>query len=236
MNASPPTVAFTIDLEPDCPPFLRGYRGIEHGLPALLDVLRQLDVPATFFTTGEIAERFPDAVERIAAEGHELGSHGMSHTAFTSLGRDAAAEEIARAAEILRRFSDVTSFRAPYLRFPDDYLGLLEASSFEVDSSQALYKLDYYRSRARTRIRRVPASVTSSVLRLPAAVRGAYLGALSSPVVLFVHPWEFVDLRREKLRFDCRFNTGDIALRCVREVLGSYARRGANFVRMRELA
>jgi hypothetical protein len=82
---------------------------------------------------------------------------------------------------------------------------------------------------------RVPASATSSVLRLPRLARAAYLSALSSPVVLFVHPWEFVDLRRERLRFDCRFKTGDIALDCVRDVLRSYARRGARFVRMREL-
>jgi hypothetical protein len=82
---------------------------------------------------------------------------------------------------------------------------------------------------------RVPASATSSVLRLPRLARAAYLRALSSPVVLFVHPWEFVDLRRERLRFDCRFKTGDIALDCVRDVLRSYARRGARFVRMREL-
>jgi peptidoglycan/xylan/chitin deacetylase (PgdA/CDA1 family) len=228
-------VAFTIDLEPDCPPFLRGYRGSEHGLPALLDVLRQLDVPATFFTTGDVAERFPRAVERVVEQGHELACHGMSHTTFTSLDRNAARDEITRSTAILREFSTVTSFRAPYLQFPDAYLDLLEASGFELDSSQALYKAAYYTSRTRTRIRRVPASVTSSVLRLPNVVRRAYLGALSSPVVLFVHPWEFVDLRREQLRLDCRFKTGDIALGCVRDVLESYAKRGARFVRMREL-
>lgn len=236
MNASTPTVAFTVDLEPDCPPFLQGYRGVEQGLPALLDLLQQLNVPATFFTTGDVAERFAPAVEGVVARGHELACHGMSHTAFTSLDRDAARDEIVRSAEILREFSTVTSFRAPYLQFPDGYLDLLEASQFELDSSQALYKAAYYRSRAQTSIRRVPASVTSSVLRLPRVVRQAYLSALSSPVVLFVHPWEFVDLRREKLRWDCRFKTGDEALHCVREVLESYASRGARFVRMRELA
>lgn len=236
MSVAPTTVAFTIDLEPDCPPFLRGYRGIEQGLPALLDLLRQFDVPGTFFTTGEVAERFPRAVERVVEQGHELACHGMSHTAFTSLDRDAARDEITRSTAILREFASVTSFRAPYLQFPDAYLDLLEASGFELDSSQAVYKAAYYRPRARTRIRRVPASVTSSVLRLPSAVRRAYLAALSSPVVLFVHPWEFVDLRREKLRLDCRFKTGDIALGCIRDVLESYANRGARFVRMRELA
>jgi peptidoglycan-N-acetylglucosamine deacetylase len=236
MSAASPTVAFTVDLEPDCPPYLRGYRGMEQGLPALLDLLRQLGVPATFFTTGDVAERYPGSITRLVDEGHELACHGMTHTAFTQLNRDHARDEIVRSTEILRRFSTVTSFRAPYLQFPDAYLDLLEASDFELDSSHARYKLAYYRSRARTRLRRVPASVTSSVLRLPSAVRGAYLGALSSPVVLFVHPWEFVDLRNEKLRLDCRFKTGDIALACVRDVLASYGRAGARFVRMRELA
>lgn len=236
MSAASPTVAFTVDLEPDCPPYLSGYRGVEQGLPALLDLLHELGVPATFFTTGDVAARYPNSIARLVGEGHELACHGMTHTAFTKLDRDDAREEIVHSAEILRRFATVTSFRAPYLQFPDAYLELLEASDFALDSSQARYKLAYYRSRARTRLRRVPASVTSSVLRLPSAVRSAYLSALSSPVVLFVHPWEFVDLRNEKLRLDCRFKTGDVALACVRDVLASYERAGARFARMRELA
>jgi peptidoglycan/xylan/chitin deacetylase (PgdA/CDA1 family) len=236
MNASAPVVAFTVDLEPDCPPFLTGFRGVEHGLPALLDLLARLEIPATFFTTGEVAERYPQAVERLVAEGHELGCHGMSHAAFTSLDHETARAEIEQSAEILRRSAPVTSFRAPYLRFPNSYVSILERAGFDVDSSQGRYKLDYYRRRTPSRIRRIPASVTSSVLRLPDVLRRPYLRALSSPVVLFVHPWEFVDLRREKLRLDCRFKTGDVALECVGQVLESYARTGARFVRMRELA
>jgi peptidoglycan/xylan/chitin deacetylase (PgdA/CDA1 family) len=236
MMRARPTVAFTVDLEPDCPPFLKGFRGVEHGLPALLDALRALGVPATFFTTGEVARKYPASVERVVAEGHELACHGMTHTAFTALDREAARAEIVESAAILRRFDSVTSFRAPYLQFPDSYVDLLEDSDFAIDSSQAKYKLAYYRSRARTRLRRIPASVTSSVLRIARPIRRAYLAALSDPVVLFVHPWEFVDLRREKLRLDCRFKTGDIALACVREVLESYASQNARFVRMRELA
>jgi peptidoglycan/xylan/chitin deacetylase (PgdA/CDA1 family) len=233
------TVAFTVDLEPDCPPYLRGFRGIEQGLPALLDLLARLRVPATFFTTGEVALRFPAAVERVVADGHELACHGMTHTAFTALTPDAARDEIEQSARILRAFAPVASFRAPYLKFPNAYVELLEANGFDLDSSQARYKLAYYRERAQTRttaIRRIPASVTSSVLRLPDVIRRTYLAALSSPVVLFVHPWEFVDLRNEKLRLDCRFKTGQTALDCASSVLESYARRDARFVRMRELS
>jgi len=236
MNASRPTVAFTVDLEPDCPPFLVGFRGVERGLPALLDLLRELDVPTTFFTTGEVAQRYPESVDRLLADGHELACHGMTHTAFTSLDSATARNEIVQSAEILRRFAPVTSFRAPYLRFPEAYVPMLDDAGFSLDSSQAKYKLAYYRKRVPTHVTRVPASVTSSVLRLPSLVRNAYLGALSSPIVLFAHPWEFVDLRREKLRLDCRFKTGDIALNCVRDVLTAYSEKGAQFVRMRELA
>ena len=238
MTTSGITVAFTVDLESDCPPYLTGYRGIEHGLPALLDALGDLSVPATFFTTGEIATRFPRAVHAVVSAGHELACHGMTHTAFTTLDLAMAREEIERSAAVLRAFAPVTSFRAPYLQFPRAYVPLLEDAGFSVDSSQAKYKVEYYRSRKAngTRIARIPASVTSSVLRLAKPIRSAYLALLDSPIVLFVHPWEFVDLTRERLRIDCRFKTGAPALAAIGDVLRSYKERGARFVRMRELA
>lgn len=236
MTRQPFLVAFTVDVEPDCPPYLSGFRGIEEGMPRLLDLLAAERVPATFFTTGDVARRYPAVVDRLVAEGHELASHGMTHRAFDSLDPNEARREIEESAAILRQSAAVTSFRAPYLRFPSPYLGMLEDAGFSLDSSQAKYKAAYYRDRPATRLTRIPASVTSSVLRLPRAVRAAYLSALASPVVLFVHPWEFVDLRRERLRIDCRFRTGDAALECVRSLLRRYGKRGARFARMAELA
>ena len=233
-----PTVCFTVDVEPDCPPYLTGFRGIEQGMPRLLAMLAEERIPATFFTTGEVAERYPDVVTALVSDGHELACHGMTHRSFTTLTRDEARGEIEDSAKILRRHASVTSFRAPYLRFPNDYVPLLEASGFGIDSSQAKYKWGWHAgggARGAGQLRRIPASVTSSVLRLPRLVRQAYLRALASPVVLFVHPWEFVDLRRERLRIDCRFRTGEVALACVRDVLRSFAARGATFRTMRDL-
>ena len=231
-------VAFTVDLEPDCPPFLTGFRGVEHGLPRLLEVLDARGVKATFFTTGEVARRFPDAVKNLVGRGHELACHGMTHTAFTDMDRDAARREIDESAAILREFGSVTSFRAPYLKFPNEYLPLLIDARFQLDSSQARYKwgADHSPSAVGGGIKRVPASLTSSALRIPRILRETYLRLLREPVVMFVHPWEFVDLRREKIRYDCRFRTGDVALECVDDVLGSMTARGAQFVTMRELA
>lgn len=238
-----PDVCFTVDYEPDCPPYLSDtFRGVEEATAPLLDLLREEGVPATFFSTGEVAERYPAAVDAIVAAGHELGCHGHTHRRFTALAPDEARDEIETSAAVLRRHAPVTSFRAPNLVFPDAYLPLLVGAGFTLDSSQARYKAAWLLARARsdgTRglpLRRVPASVTSSVLRLPRALREAYLAALGGPVVLFVHPWEFVDLRHTDLRLDCRFATGETALRRVRAVLRWLARRGARFTTMRELA
>jgi peptidoglycan/xylan/chitin deacetylase (PgdA/CDA1 family) len=183
-----------------------------------------------------VAERYPDAVRALVADGHELGCHGVTHTAFDAMDEATARWEIARSAEILRELAPVTSFRAPYLRFPERFVPLLERSEFTLDSSLAKYKRSYHAPRAPTTLARVPASMTSSVLRLPSFVRDPWLAALSDPVVLFVHPWEFVDLTRERLRYDCRFRTGPVALRCLRQVIDSFAARGAQFVPMRALA
>ena len=230
--------SFTCDLEPDCPPYLWGFRGVEHGLPKLLDLLAELRIKATFFTTGDVARKYPGAVHSVLQGGHELGCHGMSHTAFTSMTREQARAEIIDSAAILRGFAPVTSFRAPYLRFPDAYLGLLEDAGFDLDSSQAKYKKAYYDSRRAnvpTSLKRIPASLTSSALRIPKLLREVYVRSVSAPVVLFVHPWEFVDLRHEKLRYDCRFRTGDVAIECVGDVLRGMLKRGAHFKTMQQL-
>ncbi len=45
----------------------------------ILDELKALHVPATFFLIGQNAERYPGLVRRIWAEGHEIGNHTFTH-------------------------------------------------------------------------------------------------------------------------------------------------------------
>lgn len=230
-------VSISVDFEPDCPPYLSStFRGIEQGAPALLHAFAECGVRATYFTTGEVAEKYPTVVRALVDAGHELGCHGVTHTAFDTLDERAARWEIERSAAVLRQFASVDSFRAPYLRFPEPFITLLEQNGFRTDSSLAKYKRSFYRTRQATTLTRIPASMTSSVLRLPRAIRNPWLLSLSDPVVLFVHPWEFVDLTHEKLRYDCRFRTGAFALRALREVIGLFQQRGADFLTIRELA
>jgi peptidoglycan/xylan/chitin deacetylase (PgdA/CDA1 family) len=44
-------------------------------------------IKATFFTLGWIAERYPQLVRTIVAEGHELASHGHGHQRASELSR-----------------------------------------------------------------------------------------------------------------------------------------------------
>jgi cellulose synthase/poly-beta-1,6-N-acetylglucosamine synthase-like glycosyltransferase/peptidoglycan/xylan/chitin deacetylase (PgdA/CDA1 family) len=47
--------------------------------PAILDILRQENVPATFFVIGKNGQSYPDLLRRIVNEGHEVGNHTFTH-------------------------------------------------------------------------------------------------------------------------------------------------------------
>ena len=47
--------------------------------PAILDILKEYDVPATFFMVGSHVEKYPDIAQRIVEEGHAVGNHTHNH-------------------------------------------------------------------------------------------------------------------------------------------------------------
>ncbi|MFC8388921.1 polysaccharide deacetylase family protein [Streptomyces sp. NPDC057238] len=47
--------------------------------PKVLDVLKKHDAHAVFFVTGTMASRYPDLVQRMVDEGHEVGLHTFNH-------------------------------------------------------------------------------------------------------------------------------------------------------------
>jgi polysaccharide deacetylase family protein (PEP-CTERM system associated) len=88
---------------------------IESSVERVLELLNNHDVTATFFVVGEVAEEYPDLVARVADEGHELATHGHTHTPLFQLDRDSFAHELSRSTNAIRKASgvDVTGFRAP---------------------------------------------------------------------------------------------------------------------------
>ncbi|MGH9883747.1 MAG: polysaccharide deacetylase family protein, partial [Pyrinomonadaceae bacterium] len=47
--------------------------------PAILDILKRENVPATFFIIGKNGQAYPDLVRRTVNEGHEIGNHTFTH-------------------------------------------------------------------------------------------------------------------------------------------------------------
>lgn len=231
-------VSITVDMEHDCRSAPASYRGVIEGTPQLLNLFRDLGLKATFFTTGDVARQYPDTVRAIVREGHELGCHGDSHDRFSTMSADAAQGEIEKATLVLSKFDTVTSFRAPNLDFPDTFLRFLIDAGYRIDSSQARYKRasafanpsDY------RELHRIPVSTMPSVIRLPGLLRRLFLGLLREPVVLYVHPWEFVDMTKARIPYDCRYRTGAPALESLTDAILYFRSQNAIFRPMRELS
>ncbi|MDE3050967.1 MAG: polysaccharide deacetylase family protein, partial [Nitrospirota bacterium] len=56
---------------------------VENNTRKLIELLAQHNTKATFFVLGWVAERCPEIVRSIAAQGHEVASHGYGHELIT---------------------------------------------------------------------------------------------------------------------------------------------------------
>jgi len=118
----------------------------EIGLPRLLELLSKHDVQGTFYFTGEIVEAFPESVEIVVEDGHEIGCHGYDHSpekAFDSLSYEEQVKELIKARETIESIAGkIESFRAPMLRINKDTVKALEKTGFKSDSSVAPQRFD----------------------------------------------------------------------------------------------
>lgn len=83
---------------------------------AVLAVLAEKNVKATFFMIGENIERYPQAAQRIAAAGHEMGNHSYSHRRFLLRSPAFIAREIEDTNALIRTagYHGPIHFRPPY--------------------------------------------------------------------------------------------------------------------------
>jgi peptidoglycan/xylan/chitin deacetylase (PgdA/CDA1 family) len=83
---------------------------------AVLDVLAQCEVHATFFVVGDECRKLPEVVARIAERGHAIGAHSWSHTPLGALDDDSVRAEFTRTREIVRTLAgcEVVHARPPY--------------------------------------------------------------------------------------------------------------------------
>jgi len=80
---------------------------VERNTERILDIFAEANVKSTFFMLGWVAERYPDLVRRIVAEGHELASHGYSHVRVTEQTPHVFREDVIRNKQLLEDMGGV---------------------------------------------------------------------------------------------------------------------------------
>ena len=80
-----------------------------------LEVLKEKNVKATFFVTGEFVQRCENAVLRMSNAGHEIGNHSDSHPDMQKLSEEKIIKEITSAERKIQKVTGIkpTLFRAP---------------------------------------------------------------------------------------------------------------------------
>ena len=85
-----------------------------HVLPAILKMLDELALSATFFVEGLNAEMYPDALMRIVDTGHEIGYHAWRHEEWQHLGYEEENEILERGVRALDKLKvRLYGFRPP---------------------------------------------------------------------------------------------------------------------------
>jgi peptidoglycan/xylan/chitin deacetylase (PgdA/CDA1 family) len=113
----------------------------------LLDIFQQHGGKATFFLMGNKIDKRPETVQRMAAEGHEIGGHSWSHKELTKLTDKEIRSQLVK---VNNKINELTGLkpaimRPPYGSYNDDVRAVakklgLSAINWNVDTLDWKYK------------------------------------------------------------------------------------------------
>ena len=105
--------------------------------PRLLALLKQREVPSTWFIPGHTIESYPASVAAVRDAGCEIGHHGWTHRVPSTLGRDGEEEELVRGIASITGLTGAppTGYRSPAWDLSAHSVELLLAHGFQYDSS-----------------------------------------------------------------------------------------------------
>ena len=133
----------------------RGEYGANVAVPRTLDLLDEVDVPATFFIPGHTIDSFPEAAGEVHDREYDIQHHGWSHTNPSEFEtKEDEKADIERAIESIRDLtgSTPTGYRSPAWDFSPNTLEILQELDFEWDSSQMGHDFQPYYLRESTTV------------------------------------------------------------------------------------
>lgn len=123
----------------------QGEYGPKVGVPRILRLLRKFDIKSTFFVTGWAVERYPEVVDNISSEGHEIAHHGYHHEWLTNLDLDQEKEILEKGITLIEEASGARplGYRSPSWEFSSHTLKLLNDYGFRYSSNMMNSDLPY---------------------------------------------------------------------------------------------
>ncbi len=118
-------------------PISMGRYGPTVALPRILETYRRMEMKQSFFIPGWCLETYPETVEAILKEGHEIGHHGWIHEDPIVTKGAAQEEAFERAMNAHQRHCGAApvGYRAPVYNVTQQVIDLLVKHNFRYDSS-----------------------------------------------------------------------------------------------------
>lgn len=169
---------------------------IKKSAEKILTLLAKYKTKLTFFVLGQLYDWYPELIEKIAQDGHEIAYHTYTHDILDS--KKTLIDSLEKSRRFLTKFKP-KGFRAPNILIKKNYFKILKDYGFEYDSS--IYG-PYSEKRSIDGLTEIP---ISTLFRLP--VGSGYFVALlgknikflyhqldkrGDPVVAFVHNWQII--------------------------------------------
>jgi polysaccharide deacetylase family protein (PEP-CTERM system associated) len=114
---------------------------MDRNIDLWINVLGEADARSTCFVLGEFAQRYPHAIRRLAAAGHEIASHSFSHDLIYRMTREQFRDQLRRGLGVLGDLvgTQPRGFRAPSWSVDERtpwFCEELEAQAIRYDSSE----------------------------------------------------------------------------------------------------
>ena len=102
--------------------------------PFILDTLDKYGIKATFFLCGVWVNAYPDAVKEIAARGHEIGNHSLTHPHMNRISADEVRKELKELDDRIEALTGkrCTLFRAPFGEYNDTVVSTVRDMGYEI--------------------------------------------------------------------------------------------------------
>lgn len=106
-------------------------------IPRILDVFKQYNLKQTFFVPAWCIERYPETVELILKDDHEIAQHGYLHEHPNTLSREDEHYWLQRSIDVIEKFTGKRprGSRSPSYKFSKNSADLLSKEGIIYDSS-----------------------------------------------------------------------------------------------------